>query len=36
MITNVSLVTVYVNDIDAAKAFYTDKLGLRAGGGHHR
>ncbi|WP_433159189.1 VOC family protein [Kribbella sp. CA-247076] len=28
MITNVSLVTVYVNDIDEAKAFYTDKLGF--------
>jgi catechol 2,3-dioxygenase-like lactoylglutathione lyase family enzyme len=28
MITNVSLVTVYVHDIDEAKAFYTDKLGF--------
>lgn len=28
MITNVSLVTVYVNDIDEAKAFYTEKLGF--------
>jgi catechol 2,3-dioxygenase-like lactoylglutathione lyase family enzyme len=28
VITNVSLVTVYVNDIDEAKAFYTDKLGF--------
>jgi catechol 2,3-dioxygenase-like lactoylglutathione lyase family enzyme len=28
MITNVSLITVYVNDIDEAKAFYTDKLGF--------
>jgi catechol 2,3-dioxygenase-like lactoylglutathione lyase family enzyme len=26
VITNVSLVTVYVNDIDAALAFYTEKL----------
>ncbi|TCC48601.1 VOC family protein [Kribbella capetownensis] len=31
MITNVSLVTVYVNDIDEAKAFYTDKLGFAVG-----
>ena len=31
MITNVSLVTVYVNDIDEAKAFYTDKLGFVLG-----
>jgi catechol 2,3-dioxygenase-like lactoylglutathione lyase family enzyme len=31
VITNVSLVTVYVNDIDAAKAFYTDKLGFVLG-----
>ena len=29
MITNVSLVTVYVTDIDEAKAFYTDKLGFK-------
>jgi catechol 2,3-dioxygenase-like lactoylglutathione lyase family enzyme len=28
VISNVSLVTVYVNDIDDAKAFYTDKLGF--------
>ncbi|TDU83457.1 catechol 2,3-dioxygenase-like lactoylglutathione lyase family enzyme [Kribbella voronezhensis] len=28
MITNVSLVTVYVDDIDEAKAFYTGKLGF--------
>ena len=28
MITNVSLVTVYVNDIDESKAFYTDTLGF--------
>ena len=28
MITNVSLVTVYVHDIDEAKAFYTGKLGF--------
>jgi catechol 2,3-dioxygenase-like lactoylglutathione lyase family enzyme len=28
LITNVSLITVYVNDIDEAKAFYTDKLGF--------
>ena len=28
MITNVSLVTVYVTDQDAAKAFYLDKLGF--------
>ncbi|MEU4392286.1 VOC family protein [Kribbella sp. NPDC023855] len=31
MIKNVSLVTVYVNDIDEAKAFYTDKLGFVLG-----
>ena len=31
MITNVSLVTVYVNDIDEAKAFYTEKLGFELG-----
>ena len=31
VITNVSLVTVYVNDIDEAKAFYTDKLGFVLG-----
>ena len=31
MITNVSLVTVYVNDIDEAKAFYTEKLGFVLG-----
>ncbi len=29
MITNVSLVTVYVNDQDAARDFYVDKLGFR-------
>jgi catechol 2,3-dioxygenase-like lactoylglutathione lyase family enzyme len=28
LITNVSLITVYVNDIDESKAFYTDKLGF--------
>lgn len=28
MITNVSLVTVYVTDQDASKAFYTDVLGF--------
>jgi catechol 2,3-dioxygenase-like lactoylglutathione lyase family enzyme len=28
VITNVSLITVYVNDIDEAKAFYTQKLGF--------
>jgi catechol 2,3-dioxygenase-like lactoylglutathione lyase family enzyme len=28
MITNVSLVTVYVTDQDAAKAFYVEKLGF--------
>jgi len=28
VITNVSLVTVYVNDIDESNAFYTDKLGF--------
>lgn len=28
MITNVSLVTVYVNDIDESKAFYTETLGF--------
>jgi catechol 2,3-dioxygenase-like lactoylglutathione lyase family enzyme len=28
MITNVSLITVYVNDIDEGKAFYTEKLGF--------
>jgi catechol 2,3-dioxygenase-like lactoylglutathione lyase family enzyme len=28
MITNVSLVTVYVTDQDAAKAFYTETLGF--------
>jgi catechol 2,3-dioxygenase-like lactoylglutathione lyase family enzyme len=28
VITNVHLVTVYVNDIDEAKAFYTDVLGF--------
>ncbi|MFC0623955.1 VOC family protein [Kribbella deserti] len=30
MITNVSLIHVYVNDIDEAKAFYTEKLGFTA------
>jgi catechol 2,3-dioxygenase-like lactoylglutathione lyase family enzyme len=29
VITNVSLMTVYVMDIDEAKAFYTDKLGFK-------
>jgi catechol 2,3-dioxygenase-like lactoylglutathione lyase family enzyme len=29
MITNVSLVTVWVTDQDEAKAFYVDKLGFR-------
>lgn len=29
MITNVSLVTVWVSDQDRAKAFYIDKLGFR-------
>jgi catechol 2,3-dioxygenase-like lactoylglutathione lyase family enzyme len=28
MITNISLVTLYVTDQDAAKAFYVDKLGF--------
>lgn len=28
MITNVSLISVFVNDIDEAKAFYTEKLGF--------
>jgi catechol 2,3-dioxygenase-like lactoylglutathione lyase family enzyme len=28
MITNISLMSVFVNDIDEAKAFYTDKLGF--------
>jgi catechol 2,3-dioxygenase-like lactoylglutathione lyase family enzyme len=31
MITNVSLVTVWVNDQDEAKAFYIDKLGFEEG-----
>jgi len=31
VIKNVSLVTVYVNDIDESKAFYTDKLGFVVG-----
>ncbi|MEV6415931.1 VOC family protein [Kribbella sp. NPDC051718] len=31
MITNVSLITVYVHDIDEAKAFYTEKLGFALG-----
>ena len=31
MITNVSLVTIWVKDQDAAKAFYTDKLGFEPG-----
>jgi catechol 2,3-dioxygenase-like lactoylglutathione lyase family enzyme len=30
MITNVSLVTVWVTDQDEAKAFYTDKLGFES------
>ena len=34
MITNVSLVTVYVNDIDEAKAFYTDRAGFNADHDH--
>jgi catechol 2,3-dioxygenase-like lactoylglutathione lyase family enzyme len=29
VITNVSLVTVYVTDTDEAKAFYTEKLGFK-------
>jgi catechol 2,3-dioxygenase-like lactoylglutathione lyase family enzyme len=28
VITNISLMSVFVNDIDEAKAFYTDKLGF--------
>ncbi|MEU4605907.1 VOC family protein [Kribbella sp. NPDC023972] len=28
MITNISLMSVFVNDIDEAKAFYTEKLGF--------
>ena len=28
MITNISLMSVYVDDIDEAKAFYTEKLGF--------
>ncbi|NIK58699.1 VOC family protein [Kribbella shirazensis] len=28
MITNISLMSVFVNDVDEAKAFYTDKLGF--------
>lgn len=28
MITNISLMSVFVTDIDEAKAFYTDKLGF--------
>src|SRR5262245_24760238 len=31
MITNISLVTLYVNDQDEAKKFYTDMLGFRWG-----
>lgn len=31
MITNISLVTLYVNDQDEAKKFYTDMLGFREG-----
>jgi catechol 2,3-dioxygenase-like lactoylglutathione lyase family enzyme len=31
MITHVSLATVWVNDQDQAKAFYTDKLGFEVG-----
>lgn len=31
MITNISLVTVWVTDIDESKAFYTDVLGFDAG-----
>ena len=30
MITNISLTTVWVNDIDESKAFYIDKLGFEA------
>jgi len=29
LITNVSLITVYVNDIDEAREFYTGKLGFK-------
>ncbi|GAA1565435.1 MULTISPECIES: VOC family protein [Kribbella] len=28
MITNISLVSVFVNDVDEAKVFYTEKLGF--------
>lgn len=31
MITNVSIVTVWVKDQDSAKAFYTEKLGFEPG-----
>lgn len=31
MITNVSLVSVYVTDQDEAKRFYTEKLGFQEG-----
>ncbi|GAA0930547.1 hypothetical protein GCM10009554_13760 [Kribbella koreensis] len=31
MITNISLITVYVHDIDEAKAFYTEKLDFAPG-----
>ena len=31
MITNVSLVSVWVKDIDESLAFYTDVLGFEAG-----
>ena len=31
MITNISLVTLYVTDQDAAKAFYIDNLGFVEG-----
>ncbi|MEZ5264744.1 MAG: VOC family protein [Acidimicrobiales bacterium] len=30
MITNISLTTVWVKDIEASKAFYVDKLGFEA------
>jgi catechol 2,3-dioxygenase-like lactoylglutathione lyase family enzyme len=31
VITHISLMSVFVNDIDEAKAFYTEKLGFAAG-----
>jgi len=30
MITNISIVSVFVNDVDESKRFYTDKLGFEA------